>query len=93
MKLTALAASQRESFDYAAPAGVFTRSGHGRRGGSAKYRRFESAAEAIRYVIEELPPPLWPGISVEIGDETLDHREVLELYSSGSYPLERSGTR
>jgi hypothetical protein len=72
---------------------VFTRSGHGRRGGSAKYRRFESAAEAIRYVVEELPPPLWPGISVETESETLDHRQVLELYSSGSYPLARSGTR
>jgi len=81
-----------ERFDYAAPAGVFTRSGHGRRGGSAKYRRFNSAAEAIRYVIEELPQPLWPGISVEIDDRTLDHREILELYKSRKYPLERSGT-
>jgi hypothetical protein len=88
-----LPTASSRGFDYDAPAGVFTRSGHGRRGGSAKYRRFESAAEAIRYVVEELPPPLWPGITVEIGDETLDHRRVLELYSSGSYPLERSGTQ
>jgi hypothetical protein len=43
-----LPAAVHEDFDYGAPAGVFTRSGHGRRGGGAKYRRFESAAEAIR---------------------------------------------
>ena len=66
---------------------MFTRSAHGRRGGGAKYRRFDSAAEAIRYIIEEVPSPLWPGITVEIDDETLDHRRILELYSSGSYPL------
>lgn len=82
-----------EGFDYGAPAGVFTRAAHGRRGGGAKYRRFESAAEAIRYIMEELPPPLWPGITVEIGDETLDHRRILELYSSGAYPLQRSAAR
>lgn len=78
------------SFDYAAPAGVFTRHGRGRRGSSAKYRRFQSAAEAIRYVIEELPPPLWPGISLETGDETLDHNQVLKLYKAETYPLDRS---
>jgi hypothetical protein len=78
------------SFDYAAPAGVFTRHGRGRRGGAAKYRRFPSAAEAIRYVVEELPPPLWPGISLETGDETLDHNQVLKLYRADAYPLNRS---
>jgi hypothetical protein len=90
--LTALSASAQD-FDYAAPAGVFTRSGHRRSGGGTKYRRFESAAEAIRYVIEELPPPLWPGISVEVDDQTLDHRQILELYSSDRYPLERISAR
>jgi hypothetical protein len=43
--------------------------------------------------MEVLPPPLWPGISIETGDEMLDHRQILELYSSGSYPLQRSGVR
>jgi hypothetical protein len=88
--LKALPASSQD-FDYAAPAGVFTRSGHKRSGGGTKYRRFDSAAEAIRYVMEELPPPLWPGISVEVDDRTLDHRQIMELYGSDRYPLERSG--
>jgi hypothetical protein len=79
-----------ESFDYNAPAGVFTRSAHGRRGGGAKYKRFDSAAEAIRYIIEEVPAPLWPGISVETGDETLDHRQVLDLYKARDYPFSRN---
>jgi hypothetical protein len=77
-------------FDYDAPAGVFTRPVSGRRGAAAKYKRFDSAAEAIRYMVEEVPPPLWPGITLETGDETLDHRQILELYSAGEYPLVRN---
>jgi hypothetical protein len=89
-KLTTLPPRNFERFDYAAPAGVFTRFGRGRLGGGARYRRFPSAAEAIRYVMEELPPPLWPGISLESGDDTLDHRQISELYTSDNYPLQRS---
>ena len=66
-------------FDYAAPAGVFTRMRHGRHS-PAKYRRFETAAAAIRYAMEELPAPLLPGITIEVGEDTLDHRDILRLY-------------
>jgi hypothetical protein len=88
--LIELSAPSIGGFDYDAPAGVFTRSAPGRRGGAAKYKRFDSAAEAIRYIIEEVPAPLWPGITVETGDETLDHRQILELYDSRGYPFTRN---
>ena len=72
-------------FDYGAPAGVFTRMRHGRRS-AARYRRFGTAAEAIRYAIEELPAPLLPGITMEVGETTLDHREILRLYEDPKFP-------
>lgn len=72
-------------FDYGAPAGVFTRMRHGRRS-AARYRRFGTAAEAIRYAIEELPAPLLPGITMEVGETTLDHREILRLYEDLKSP-------
>ncbi len=76
-------------FDYAAPAGVFTQMRHGRRGGGAKYRRFETAAEAIRYAMEEVPAPLLPGITMEVGDDTLDHLAILKLYEDPRFPAPR----
>ena len=73
-------------FDYSAPAGVFTRMRYGR-GGAAKYRRFNTAAEAIRYAIEELPTPLLPGITMEVGEDTLDHQQIMRLYEDPRFPF------
>lgn len=72
-------------FDYNAPAGLFTQSRHGRRS-AAKYRRFGTAAEAIRYAMEEVPATLLPTITMEVGDETLDHRDVSRLYEDAGFP-------
>lgn len=84
--MTGLPASSTANFDYGAPAGVFTRMRHGR-GGAAKYRRFETAAEAIRYAVEELPAPLLPGITMEVGEDTLDHLQILRLYEDPRFPF------
>lgn len=79
-------------FDYSAPAGVFTRMRYGR-GGAAKYRRFNTAAEAIRYAIEELPTPLLPGITMEVGEDTLDHQQIMRLYEDSRFPFAPVATR
>jgi hypothetical protein len=84
--VTILPAASSEPFDYGAPAGVFTHMRQGRRGG-AKYRRFDTAAEAIRYAVEELPAPLLPTITMEVGEETLDHLQILKLYEDPRFPL------
>lgn len=73
-------------FDYDAPAGVFTRMRYGR-AGAAKYRRFNTAAEAIRYAVEELPKPLLPGITMEVGEDTLDHQQIIRLYEDPRFPF------
>jgi hypothetical protein len=54
------------------------------------YKRFERAAEAIRYAIEELPPELLLGASLEIEEERFDGRGIRALYDSPDYPLRRA---
>src|SRR5215204_2864389 len=57
-------------FDYAAPAGLFTKTSRQMRGQTVKYRRFATAAEAIRCAVEELPAPFLPGITMEVEADT-----------------------
>jgi hypothetical protein len=53
------------------------------------YRRFATAAEAIRYAIEEIPAPLLIGAVMEVSEERFDHRAIRELYDGAGYPLVR----
>jgi len=75
-------------FDYNAPAELYP----GRNRNSAKkvsYRRFERAADAIRFAIEELPGPLLLGACIEIDEQRLNHQDIQALYASEQYPLEK----
>lgn len=54
-----------------------------------KYRRFDRAAEAIRFAIEELPEPLLLGAYIEIDETRLGHKEIRALYESERYPLKK----
>ena len=76
-------------FDYGAPAGLFTKTSRRMRGQTVKYRRFATAAEAIRCAVEELPAPILPGITMEVDDDTFDHLAILQLYEDPQYPLPR----
>jgi len=75
------------SFDYDAPAEFFHASS--RKGRAVRYRRFDTAAEAIRFAIEELPPLMLVGACLQIEDERFDSDQIRELYQSAAYPLER----
>jgi hypothetical protein len=75
-------------FDFNAPADLFpssSKKGHRLVG----YRRFDNAAEAIRYAIEILPPDFFPGTVMEVNDRRFDGLRMRELYDSTAYPLER----
>jgi len=75
-------------FDYNAPAELFlAKRTKSRR---EKYRRFATAAEAIRYAVEELPSLRSLGASMEVGDERFDSDAILRLYESSDYPLPKS---
>jgi len=76
------------SFDYNAPAELYP----GRNRKSAKkasYRRFETAADAIRFAVEELPEPLLLGACIEINEQRLNYKDIQALYASEQYPLEK----
>ena len=77
-------------FDYRAPAEFFAGSGRRTRTGRLTYRRFESAAEAIRFAIEELSSDMLTGAVLEVHEERYDGGEIRGLYESESYPLARS---
>lgn len=53
------------------------------------YMRFDSAAAAIRFAMEELPPAQLQGAALEVGDERFDGEGIAALYGSPSYPLPR----
>jgi hypothetical protein len=75
-------------FDYEATAELFpARSKTGRR--PLGYRRFNTAAEAIRYAVEHMPPELLDGTVLESGDERSDGLRIRALYDSRDYPLIR----
>ncbi|HEX2655162.1 MAG TPA: hypothetical protein VG475_14360 [Pseudolabrys sp.] len=73
-------------FDYNAPAELFP-SRNRKIANKVKYRRFDRAAEAIRFAVEELPEPQLLGAFIEINEERLSHKDIQALYESESYPL------
>jgi len=76
------------AFDYRAPAELYaSASKTGKR--PMRYTRFRSAAEAIKYAVEELPPELLIGSTLEVNEERFDGFGIRALYDSASYPLRR----
>ena len=71
-------------FDYNAPAELFLAK---RTSSRENYRRFATAAEAIRYAVEDLRTPRAFGAWLEVGDERFNSDDILRLYDAGDYPL------
>jgi hypothetical protein len=81
-----------DTFDYAAPAELFP-SRNRKIASKVKYRRFDRAADAIRFAMEELPEPLLLGAYIEIDEQRLGHQQIRELYDSERYPLKKLKTK
>ncbi|MFZ0607644.1 MAG: hypothetical protein WAM75_08215 [Xanthobacteraceae bacterium] len=77
------------AFDYGSPAELFTAK---RKGGPRQrlgYRRFATAAEAIRFAVEDFPAIGALGAWMQVGDERFDSEGIHRLYESDDYPLRR----
>ena len=77
-------------FDYDSPAELFIpKRGRGRRQ-PVNYRRFATAAEAIRFAVEEFPAVRTLGAWMQVGDRRYASDEICRLYESTGYPLRRA---
>jgi hypothetical protein len=75
-------------FDYNPPAELFL--SKPAKGSRTKYRRFATAAEALRYVVEDLRMPKAFGAWLEVGDERFGSSEIQRLYEADDYALRKS---
>ncbi len=75
-------------FDYSAPAELFP-SRNRKIKQVMKYRRFDKAADAIQFAMEELPTPLLLGAVIVIDEARLGHKDIRDLYESADYPLKK----
>jgi hypothetical protein len=80
-----------DEFDYSAPAEVFALKR--KKYGPVTYRRFKTAAEAIRYAVEDLSRSLLDGTFIETDAGRLGGRAIEQLYRGDRYPLKRAATR
>jgi len=80
------------TFDYSVAAELFMGKGKGGPRKPLSYRRFATAAEAIRFAVEELPAVRALDAWMQVGDERFDGDDIQRLYESGDYPLQRRGS-
>ncbi len=78
-----------ERFDYAAKAELFP--GRSLRGRSRvlKYMRFDCAAEAIRYAVEQLSSAVLLSTYLEVDEKRYDSGGIRHLYDQPEYPFRR----
>ncbi|RYE09304.1 MAG: hypothetical protein EOP22_09385 [Hyphomicrobiales bacterium] len=74
-------------FDYNCPAELFPSRRYAK--SLARYRRFPSAAEAVRYIIEDQPESWLVGSTLDVDGARYEGKAIRALYDSETYPLER----
>jgi hypothetical protein len=75
-------------FDYAASAELYPSKSFFK-SRQLQYRRFDTAAEAVRYVIEEMPKELLRGSLLEVEEARFESAQIRALYDAEDYPLDR----
>ncbi len=75
--------------DYRMEADLFFSKSTNHKDKSLTFRRFDHAADAIRYAVEELTPHMLAGCSLEVNGLHYFGREIRPLYDSETFPLRR----
>ena len=73
--------------DYSTPAELFPSRRYAK--SLARYRRFPSAAEAVRHVIEDQPESWLTGSMLDVDGKRYEGRAIRALYDAEAYPLTR----
>ena len=77
------------AFDFGALAELYPCKGRGGARSPVTYHRFETAAEAIRFAIEDLSPVLLHGAILEIDEERYHKDQIRAFYDRQDFPLAR----
>jgi len=76
-------------FDFKAPAELYpSRSRRAR--GPFTYKRFNTAAEALRFAMEQMPEGALLGATLEVSEARFTEAEMRALYDSPAFPLKRT---
>ncbi|MCC2103133.1 MAG: hypothetical protein KDJ20_03355 [Hyphomicrobiales bacterium] len=76
-------------FDYSVPAEFFAGRALAYKRAILAYQRFDHAAEAIRFAMEELSPTLLRGSFMEVEEARYSGADIERLYESDRFPLTR----
>jgi hypothetical protein len=60
-----------------------------RRAAAPSIAVFATAAEALRYAVEDLRTPKTFGAHLEVGDQRFNSTEIQRLYEAADYPLRK----
>ena len=77
------------TFDYGLPAELFMARRKSEPRSRRISRRFATAAEAIRFAVEEFPAIRALGAWMQVGKERFDGEDIHRLYESHQFPLRR----
>jgi hypothetical protein len=77
------------TIDFTAAAELFPAKSWKARSRGISYKRFDDAAEAVRFAVEELPPECLLGAYLEVEEERFDSRGIRRLYDSADFPRKR----
>jgi len=77
------------NFNYKAPAELFPGRSNRTRTRSIGFRRFNTAAEAIRFAVEQMPADLLLGSVIEADVTRISGHGIRQLYDAAEYPLAR----